>query len=394
MQLVVILVGGLVLSILFQLYSARRRVMHMESGFNLNKACIDFDHVDPAATSISTVRHSHCAIVVSRLYGNHTERRRKLTLDWYRNLTVNSIRLAAERSNMAAVMIVLKNTESYANEVVDDTDTFGSVVFFFQNEASGSMETTDSKVQRMASERQCQFISIMRLDADDLLLPAAFQNIEVGWTDVMSSNNCTSSLLDHHCPHALVSGIPHSQMVQIVLDPIASDGTMTCAVLGKLDVGQPRKFQPSSAGLAVTITYEVWMSRFVGESGIVGEIQFRRDHHKPVPNMVAEMMQNINVSTHSQILSSNHSVWIQTPLSGHYLAQHGHQRNCTLPFLTLLFGEEGGDMLWTNRRFIPRLTREEWESNHWIGVLNSGNVRRRKRLNAERLEHEFQLAHE
>ena len=369
MQLVVILVGGLVLSILFQLYSARRRVMHMESGFNLNKACIDFDHVDPAATSISTVRHSHCAIVVSRLYGNHTERRRKLTLDWYRNLTVNSIRLAAERSNMAAVMIVLKNTESYANEVVDDTDTFGSVVFFFQNEASGSMETTDSKVQRMASERQCQFISIMRLDADDLLLPAAFQNIEVGWTDVMSSNNCTSSLLDHHCPHALVSGIPRSEVIRYVLDPVASDGTMTCSVrppTGPDGSGgqQELEFMTSSNGLAVTMTHEVWMTRFIGDmSVIVG-------HHVHLPKTVETQMRFFNIATHFQMLSSDHAGYIQTPLSGHYEPKRSKQPNCTLPDLIHLFGDEVGELLWNNRWFVPRLSREEWKSNRFVARTN------------------------
>ena len=385
MHLPAILIGGLFLSVLFQLYSARRHVMDMEFTFNLSKTLIDFDEIDPAATSIPTVRHSHCAIVVSRLYGKkHTERRRRLALDWYRNLTVNSIRLAAERSSMAAVMIVLNNTESYANEVVDDTDTLGSVLAFFQNGASGSMESTNSKVQRMASKRQCHIRSIMRLDADDMLLPGAFQNIELGWRDVMSSNNCTWTNADHHCPHALVSGIQHNQVIRYVLDPVASDGTTACSIRpprgahGSGGIGN-NKLEFTSNGLVVTMTHEVWMSRFIGDLSLIVK------HHRRLPRTVAKRMRYFNIRTNFQTISSNHSGWIQTPLSGHYQSQRRDQQpNCTLHHLTQLLGKEGGEMLWNIRWFVPRLTRDEWKENRFLADNKQSWVRQAKKLHAEK----------
>ena len=375
---------GLLASILGLLYSAQ----HM----NLKGSLIhNFDAVIRDAARIPDFRHdhSHCAIVVSRLFGNHTERRRRLTLDWYRRVAIHSIRVAAEHSNMKAVMIVLHNTASYAHDVVNDTDTLGSIVSYFQLGGSVDMETTYlNEVQRLATERQCQVMSVMRLDADDMLFPAAFQNIEMGWKNVMASNKCHASFLDHDCPHALVSGVPFSEVIQYVLDPVvASDGAMTCSVLPP----KGRPWQPgdelvaASQGMAVTMTKTLWMSQLDGDVRIVF------GNHKHFASTAAEKMQSFNISPHFQILSKNHTGWIETPLSGHYKAQRRGRRNCTLPYLTQVIGKEIGDILWTNRRFIPQLTQDELESNHFFSALLSIQERkkfnaqtRRKELNAQR----------
>jgi hypothetical protein len=114
------------------------------------------------------------------------------------------------------------------------------------------------------------------------------------------------------------------------------------------------------------------MSRFAGESrlsNIVGEISIHGDNHDRIPEMIAKKMKYVNISTHFQMLSPNHSVWIQTPLSGHYQTQRGEQFNCTLQNLTQLLGKEGGEILWTNGWFIPLLTLHEWGSNDGFCLL-------------------------
>jgi hypothetical protein len=375
----VIIVGGLILSILHSLYSAQYNVKATASDVS-SKVHINVNNAVKEATRAPESRHSHCAIVVSRLFGNHTERRRRLTLDWYRHVAVNSIRVAAEHSNMTAVMIVLHNTDSYADEVVNDTNTLGSIVSYFQLGGSVSMETPPylEEVQRLATERQCQVMSVMRLDADDMLLPAAFQNIEMGWKGVMASNNCTSSSLDNDCPRALVSGVPFGEVLQYVLDPVASDGGMTCSVLPSKGRRwqQGDKLVTASLGVAVTMPKALWMSHFRGDIG------FMFVNHLVFVTFMAEKMQTFNISTHFQNLSSNHAGWIETPLSGHYQARRRGQVNCTLPYLTQLIGKEGAEILWTNRRFIPRLTRDESESN--IYFANSNTQKPAKKFNARK----------
>ena len=338
------LVGGLILWIPYSLYSGwsgvKAMASHDTSALNLEALVDRVDRINRPAASIPTFQHpqqhpqqqqQHCAIVISHLYGNHRDRRRMIALDWYRRVAVNSIRLAAEHSNMTAVMIVLNNTGGYANDLVDDTDadSLGSVVSFYRIGGSGrapagtsSSETTNSKVQRLATEQKCQFMSLMRLDADDMLLTTAFQNIEMGWRGVVSSNKCNVSSLDQHCPHALVSGIPLFEVPQYVLDPVASDGSMTCSVLPPIArFGRKHEFIVASAGLVVTMTHDLWMSRFAGESSLsslAGEIRSDGDYHERVPEIMAKKLCLVNIKPHFQKLPSNHSIWIQTPLSGHY----------------------------------------------------------------------------
>lgn len=405
---------AIVVVVLFNLYSSRFISIHTHAEQQF-KSIHYYPQQQQQQQRIhnhsSKSHYHHCAIVITPLFGgtsnnNSNERRRRLALDWYRHVTVNSIRLAADRSNMAAVLVLLQNNESHADDVVPNVDNLGRVVTFFQFQdsstaaAAGSSITTSddgikaraySKIHKLVRERQCQFMSVVGLDADDMLLPAAFQNLERGWKEVMSNNNCSTTNNDNnncHSSHALVSAVQHHEMPWLVLDPVISTaaapaedgGVFTCALEPPLPCakGQEREFLPNAAGVAVTMTTETWLSQFRGDDCILA------GNHKLLAKAVTKTMkEHNNITTHYQILGLNHSIWLQTPLSGHYRLKDRGRKNCSLAFLSKLLGEEGGEILWTNRWRIPRLTREEWES-HALLRRNLTLYARFKKWNAQR----------
>lgn len=349
------------------------------------------DSVDVSAIpSVPAVQQSqHCVIVSSRLYGNHTERRRRNALDWYRHATFNSILLAAKYSNLSAIMVVLKTRESYEHEYVHDTDTLGGRVTFFQLKGAVIINNTISKysnfsqVQEFATKRQCQFMSVMSLDADDILLPAAFQNIEMGWSHVLSSNNYTAhaTLDGHSFPNALLSGVPLIEFPKLTLHPVSPDGSKL-----KCSLAEPKRpahfvnaevFIPASQGVTITMPMEIWLSHFGADDRIMA-VQHVFQWERAIPQLDA-----VNVSIHFQILGLNHSAWLVTPLSSHYKAPRSQTTSlCNRTYLAELYGKQGGEMLWANRQFVPKLTLEEWESNALVKTKERVWLRSVKRWNA------------
>lgn len=304
-------------------------------------------------------RHHHCAIVTSSLWGNNTERRQMYALDWYRYVTVNSIRIAANHSDMAVVMVLLNTKNSYQNKTVKDTDDLGGdTVKFFQIRDSTGAGDVYSAMKVLAAKRECRYMSVVRIDADDILLAGAFQNIEMGWRDVLMTNDCLPA--SGPCKHALVSGIPFRDWSELILDPVSADGsTMECSGVNKKAImppGNDLDFVAAPGGLTVTMPVEFWLRQFRGTESAVSH-NFRK-----LVTIVANKLQAVNVTTHVQGVLGNHSFWVQTPLSGHYSFRR-KKVNCTLTYLRNLLGQDIGDMLWENRDYVPKLTHDEWASN-------------------------------
>jgi hypothetical protein len=88
---------------------------------------------------------------------------------------------------MAVVMVLLTTKNSYQNKTVQDVDTLerGGTVKFFQLRDTARADDVYANMKSLATERKCHVMSVVRIDADDILLAGAFQNIENGWRDVM-----------------------------------------------------------------------------------------------------------------------------------------------------------------------------------------------------------------
>ncbi|KAI2499579.1 hypothetical protein MHU86_14940 [Fragilaria crotonensis] len=336
------------------------------------------DSVDVSAIpSVPTVQQSqHCVIVSSRLYGYHTERRRRHALDGYRHATFNSNLLAARYSNLSAIMVVLKSRESYEHEYVHDTDTLGGRVTFFQLRGAVIIN------KEFATKRQCQFMSVMALDADDILLPAAFQNIEMGWRHVLSSHNygAHATLDGHSFPNALLSGVPLIEFPQLTLHPVSPDGSKLKCTLA--ETKRPAHFVnaevfiPASQGNHYHAPGD-WLSQFGADDRIMA-VNHVFQWERAIPQLDAG-----NIRIHFQILGLNHSAWLVTPLPSHYKAPRRQTTSpCNRTYLAELYGKQGGEMLWANRQFVPKLTLEEWESNALVKTKERVWLRPVERWNA------------
>jgi hypothetical protein len=101
---------------------------------------------------------------------------------------------------------------------------------------------------------------------------------------------------------------------------------------------------------------EFWLRDFRGTDSAA------TDNFRKLVTIVAQKLRQANVTTHVQAILANHSFWVQTPLSGHYSFRR-KKGNCSLTYLRDLLGTDIGEMIWANREYVPKLTRDEWASN-------------------------------
>lgn len=237
--------------------------------------------------------------------------------------------------------------------------------------------------KEFATKRQCQFMSVMALDADDILLPAAFQNIEMGWSHVLSSNNYSAhaTLDGHSFPNALLSGVPLIEFPQLTLHPVSPDGSKLKCTLA--ETKRPAHFVnaevfiPASQGVTITMPLEIGSLSLVLMIASWLLIMFFQ-WERAIPQLDA-----VNIRINFQILGLNHSAWLVTPLSSHYKAPRRQTTSpCNRTYLAELYGKQGGEMLWANRQFVPKLTLEEWESNALVKTKERVWLRPVKRWNA------------
>lgn len=168
----------------------------------------------------------------------------------------------------------------------------------------------------------------------------------------------------------------------ITLYPVSSDESeMMCSVT------PPKKtarflnrtiFVTASQGMTVTMPVEIWLSHFGGDDRII------MGRHAQLWDRVIPQMEAVNVNTKLEALGSkHHSAWLVTPLSSHYTAPRGLTSPCSLADLAGVLGEEVAKMLWENRQFIPKLSREEWESNALVKTERRVWLRKIEKWNAQ-----------
>mmetsp|Transcript_17053 Transcript_17053/g.19532 ORF Transcript_17053/g.19532 Transcript_17053/m.19532 type:complete len:392 (+) Transcript_17053:118-1293(+) len=304
--------------------------------------------------SISPNKTRHCAFVVSNLYGTtHSANRITKTINWYKQVTLESIRLAAR----------------YSSEHFEYIGVFVVVDGFYATEPALSLlqlgggldipihadikENLDQLVTLILQEKSCDVASMVRIDADDMLSPNALENIRWAW----KNNRCNST---EEC--AQIAGTMNNRRMTIATDK----GQLKCLFRSK------NNGNFVSAGVSVTLPVQIF--RHFDE-----KIQICLGSHTKLYNNTRKTMKKVGLQTDSYQVS-DHSVLSLTPLSSHFNiadpeAMNGPLQNCELIFLETELGRDLGNIIWKARDAIPSLSQKEWKQNRYISD-NGGEVKK------------------
>mmetsp|Transcript_17054 Transcript_17054/g.19533 ORF Transcript_17054/g.19533 Transcript_17054/m.19533 type:complete len:394 (+) Transcript_17054:118-1299(+) len=306
--------------------------------------------------SISPNKTRHCAFVVSNLYGTtHSANRITKTINWYKQVTLESIRLAAR----------------YSSEHFEYIGVFVVVDGFYATEPALSLlqlgggldipihadikENLDQLVTLILQEKSCDVASMVRIDADDVLDPNALENIRWAW----KNNRCNSS---EEC--AQVVGTMKNKRMTIA--PLTDKGQLKCLFSSRNN----QDFV--SAGVSVTLPIQIFRH-------FDKKIQFSLGSHKNLYNNIRKKMKELGLQADMYQIF-DHSVLTLTPISSHYNiadpdAMNGPLRNCTLIYLETELGQDLGNIIWKARDAIPTLSKKEWKQNRYISD-NGGEVKK------------------
>ena len=306
-----------------------------------------------------TADDGHCIVVISKLYGNHTLSRVHKSLSWYKSITLESIRLATQHissgsnnNSDAYVGILLSAEGAYATEAATSLEGLGSINGMPDIHTNTTAMLNQHIIPHLLQEHLCDVVSMVRIDADDMLLPDTFeymrQRRDVNWPrDEKKMNNSTSS------EGALVIG--GKVTTRLTLAPPRSDGgDFRCLK------NTQRNSYFSSAGLSVTLPVPVLLemkNKFICMS----------DHTK-LPKKIRSDMKEWGL--HTLIEDKPLGVLTSTPLSGHfnqaYLGDNSTLQYCNETFLMSEFAGDIGRLIWKARDAIPKLTNDEWRQNSFV----------------------------
>mmetsp|Transcript_28775 Transcript_28775/g.30937 ORF Transcript_28775/g.30937 Transcript_28775/m.30937 type:complete len:389 (+) Transcript_28775:222-1388(+) len=349
---------------MFGIFNLSFKFKHCMDGYtpedNIAEALPKIEHASAllltSTPSISPNKTRHCAFVVSNLYGTtHSANRITKTINWYKQVTIESIRLAAR----------------YSSEHFEYIGVFVVVDGFYATEPALSLlqlgggldipihadikENLDQLVTLILQEKSCDVASMVRIDADDVLDPNALENIRWAW----KNNRCNSS---EEC--AQVVGTMKNKRMTIA--PLTDKGQLKCLFSSRNN----QDFV--SAGVSVTLPIQIFRH-------FDKKIQFSLGSHKNLYNNIRKKMKELGLQADMYQIF-DHSVLTLTPISSHYNiadpdAMNGPLRNCTLIYLETELGQDLGNIIWKARDAIPSLSQKEWKQNHYINE-NSDEVRK------------------
>eukprot|EP00571_Detonula_confervacea_P006775 CAMPEP_0172315868 /NCGR_PEP_ID=MMETSP1058-20130122/26523_1 /TAXON_ID=83371 /ORGANISM="Detonula confervacea, Strain CCMP 353" /LENGTH=367 /DNA_ID=CAMNT_0013030047 /DNA_START=511 /DNA_END=1611 /DNA_ORIENTATION=+ len=294
-------------------------------------------------------KDSHCLFVVSKLYGNHSASRMNATLNWYKKITLESIRMAArfsgERFDYIGAVVWAEGsyaTEALSLKKLGDADVPDIHV--------DSVEGLNQLFPSILQNKFCDIASMVRIDADDMLSPFAFENIRWAW----KNNRCTSTKA---C--AQVAGTKKS--TKIVLAPLTDKGQLKCLI------ASDNNPYFASAGLSVTLPVRILLQHFDDKIVCFG-------NHVKLFHKLREKMKGLGLQVDSYQLLG-HAFLPMTPLSGHFnhsnpfISRFGPLQNCKLSYLVAELGEDLGNIIWNAREAVPNLTVEEWKQNGFVRAI-------------------------
>jgi len=296
--------------------------------------------IEAAKEDVLPNMSSHCVFVLSQLWGNQSGTRTREALNWYLNATVRSVNVATENapSHIVHVGQYLAARDWYASPAVGAELDQKKII------------STDRKqwMHKTTKAKKCGIITIMRLDADDLLTPASFHNIDQGWRN--SERACTSS----DCPRVMVTGM--STVVGLNIAPASNDQPPFCFLFRHNRDG--KKF--FSQGLSVTMPVSIWLEYFGGRPDIAYSYP-----HFSLFDEIRKAMKKKRIVTYRNDVR-NHSLYMKTPLSGHYSFDKKKMRNCSYDYLAQQLGKDTGRMVFGLKSSIPKLSKKEWSENTFI----------------------------
>ena len=307
-----------------------------------------------SSLALPEVEDKHCMFVISKLYGNHSQTRMDMTLNWYRSITVESINAAARFSDNddSYVGVLLSAEDSYADDAVQSLKQRNITSHQPDMHINTTAVLNEEVIPSLLQEHSCNVATMIRVDADDMLHPTIFDTIQHKWKDI-KWNSTNSSISDHkHSGGAMVIG--NSLWTSIILSPPGKGG-INCLT------AERRKTFFSSTGLSVTVPVEVLnkiRNKFLVYS-----------RHTVLANRTRTDMKRMGLETviidHSPL-----GIISMTPVSGHYLdiyqSADSPLRKCSQNYLISELGNDLGRVVWNARYAIPRLTNAEWKQNVFV----------------------------
>mmetsp|Transcript_52314 Transcript_52314/g.60402 ORF Transcript_52314/g.60402 Transcript_52314/m.60402 type:complete len:383 (+) Transcript_52314:165-1313(+) len=349
---------------MFGIFNLSFKFKHCMDGYtpedNIAEALPKIEHASAllltSTPSISPNKTRHCAFVVSNLYGTtHSTNRINATINWYKQVTLESIRLAARYSSddFEYIGAFVGVDGLYATEPALSLLQLGGDVGIPIH--ADIKKNLDQLVTLILQEKSCDVASMVRIDADDMLSPHALENIRWAW----KNNRCNSS---EEC--AQVVGTMKNKRMTIA--PLTDKGQLKCLFSSKNN--------PDFVSAGVSVTLPVQIFRHFDE-----KIQICLGSHTKLYNNTRKTMKKVGLQTDSYQVS-DHSVLSLTPLSSQYNiadpeAMNGPLQNCELIFLETELGRDLGNIIWKARDAIPSLSQKEWKQNHYINE-NSDEVRK------------------
>lgn len=332
--------------------------------------------------------------MITSLWGtNHTDERKLATLDWYARATVHSIHKAAEfadaspsssRTRLKHVGMLLMAKDWY------DTQEARDYIFAHADNGTSSNSSSSSPTQQSTPDvsfilenhsfqmrkrvqvNQCDILSLVRVDADDMLTPRAFVNLHQGWDkasarctppngDRTSSSASTSS----DCPVVMVSGTQSIKTLNLLpINETMTRDTDPRQTEPCLSIETKRATEFYSLGLTVTMTKDVWMEHFGGNSHSCTHY-----HHRLLFQELTAEMKEKNITTYKNLVN-DHGLYMKTMLSGHFdfvfESKPYKTSGCGLQYLKDSLGEDSGTMVWEVRGYTPNLTQEAFQQNHFV----------------------------
>jgi len=312
--------------------------------YNISNVYVYLGELDLAKkfrdTTTTSTDNGHCIFVMNKLYGNHTLTRVNKGLDWYKTITLQSIGLASQYIdgsgfNNTFVAIILSAEGAYYEHASLSLRGFGNTDdmphMYINTTEMHNMYT----VPYLLQEKSCNVITIMRVDADDMIYPDVFEYILQGWKgiDWQKQTNSTSE-------GAMVIGGTLLTKVTLASSPSLSSGDLKCLIERK----QNGYF--NSAGLSVTLPVSVLEEKYnlnpfiIWSNHVKLAHKFRADMKDMGLQAVIEDYPKLGVA-------------MSTPLSGHF-NRHNNVllQDCNETYLMSQFNEDIGSLIWSARDAI------------------------------------------
>lgn len=287
----------------------------------------------------------HCMFVISKLYGNPEQYRRDAAMRWYREVTLASIKKASAFSDsfgvFSAAVLQASNSFSFIAKELDERER---VI------VEASVQEIDARIHELIRTKNCEVISLLRLDGDDAVTPVAFENIRHGWDEKCGAMNNSIDCILHTGPYRLP---------KVFLYPyIPYTGYIPCSFIDY----SMTSMNAMSQGLGLTLSIDVWLRYFGGTSRAI----FLDQHLHVWRNLLNMTRYTEHELKNNPVL--NHGVWLITSLSSHFYhdASDLEVIMCTPDYLAKYLGYAVSETLWSARYSIPNLTKAQWAQNKFV----------------------------